>query len=549
MQSLSATVRASLPDSPVPCLSVSLQREIEMYSQIHPTSDDVLKKAFEIASNAFDTQFVTLFGDEIELRPPNTSPSQQSLVTSSVEFAGQVSTVTFTICENQNQPYAIRAVISSDNSTLLRLLAETTAKLIEKEIELSRQDELLTEYATQISRDFEELVWTRELARHIQQTDIQNPLSELIDLIFPTLLDTLQASQLILIQHESSTQICDPVPSIRNGHIRSLGDSVISLPAIRQIISRYSERGRLQPVVVNKCTSMTIAGLKCFILVPIHAQGEEFGWILAVNRTCMTDFSLASTDPANFDLHDPEYGTFEAGLVQSAASFLASHAKNTELFQDRESLLFGIVRALINAIDAKDHYTCGHSDRVAAISRRLAQQMNLDEQKCEKIYLTGLLHDIGKIGVPDQILNKPNRLTDKEFEILKQHPVIGYRVLKHLTQISYVLPGVLHHHEFLNGNGYPDGLVGDQIPIEARIIAVADAFDAMTSDRHYRDGMPFEKAEEILRTNAGPQWDPNVLDSFFAANEDIRMICFRSSISSHSEQRKSDADLIATLIE
>lgn len=516
-----------------------------MHSQIHYDSDDVLKKAIEIASNAFNAQFTMLFGSEVELLPPNVDPSQQTLVTSSVALEGEVSTVTFTICEYQNQPYAIRAVISFDNSTWFRSLAETTARLIEKEIELSQQDGLLTEYATQISRDFEELVWTRELARHIQQTDIQTPLSELIDLIFPTLMDTLQASQLILIQHETATQICDPVPSAHHGLIRSLGDSVISLPAIRQIVSRYSERGRLQPVVVNKCVSMTIAGLECFILVPIQAKREEFGWILAVNRKCVTDLSLASMDPAQFDLHDPEFGTFEAGLVQSAASFLASHAKNTELFQERERLLFGIVRALINAIDAKDNYTCGHSDRVAAISRRLAQQMNLDDQKCEEIYLTGLLHDMGKIGVPDHILKKSDRLTDEEFDILKQHPTIGYRVLQHLTQISYVLPGVLHHHEFLNGNGYPDGLVGDQIPLEARIIAVADAFDAMTSDRHYRDGMPFEKAEEILRKNSGPQWDPNVIESFFAASEDIRVICFRSSVSSHSKQRKLDTDLIA----
>lgn len=523
-----------------------------MYSQNQPIIDDVLKRVLEIASNAFHVQFTPVFDNESELQQSNSNPSQRSLVTSSVEFDGQVSTITFTICEIESKPpYAIRATITCDNSIWLKPLAETTAKLIEKELNLGQQEDLLTDYATQISRDFEELVWTRELASHIQKTDIQNSLNDLIDLIFPTLLDTLQGSQLILVQYETYTQIHDAVPSIHQRHIRSLGDSAINLPAIRKIISRYTERGRVQPVVVNKCSSLNILGLKCFILVPIHAKSEEFGWILAVNRMCVADAILAPTDPAQFDLHDPEFGTFETGLVQSAASFLASHAKNTELFQDRESLLLGIVRALMNAIDVKDHYTCGHSDRVAAISRRLAQQMNLDEQKCEEIYLAGLLHDIGKIGVPDRILQKPDLLTDEEFDILKQHPAIGYRVLKQLSQISYVLPGVLHHHESLNGEGYPDGLVGDKIPLEARIIAVAvaDAFDAMTSDRQFRDGMPFEKAEDILRTNAGPQWDPSVIDSFFAASEDIRMICFRSSSTRQTEQQKLKIDHISQLVE
>ena len=137
-----------------------------------------------------------------------------------------------------------------------------------------------------------------------------------------------------------------------------------------------------------------------------------------------------------------------------------------------ELLLIGVIRTLVNAIDAKDAYTCGHSDRVARIAMRLAAELGLDHQSCLQVYMTGLLHDIGKIGVPDAILCKPGKLTDEEFAIVKRHPAIGYQILKHLEQLSYVLPGVLHHHEAVTGTGYPLGLAGESIPLAARILAV-----------------------------------------------------------------------------
>jgi HD-GYP domain-containing protein (c-di-GMP phosphodiesterase class II) len=169
---------------------------------------------------------------------------------------------------------------------------------------------------------------------------------------------------------------------------------------------------------------------------------------------------------------------------------------------------------MVSALDARDKYTRGHSERVACLGREIALELRLSEKETEDIYISGLLHDIGKIGVPDHVLLKPGRLTDEEFQIIKQHPTIGYEILKQIPAMSAVLPGVLHHHEAVDGSGYPFGLVGNAIPLMARILAVADSFDAMTTTRAYRPKMPLEKALGILRSEAGVQWDAQVVEAF-----------------------------------
>jgi HD-GYP domain-containing protein (c-di-GMP phosphodiesterase class II) len=211
--------------------------------------------------------------------------------------------------------------------------------------------------------------------------------------------------------------------------------------------------------------------------------------------------------------------------MDSAAAMLATHARNVELFRESESLFIGVIRALAGAIDAKDPYTCGHSDRVARIAKRLAEELRLSTGECEQVYLAGLLHDIGKIGIADSILCKPGPLTDEEYAEIKKHPVIGFAILRHVQHLQHALPGVLHHHESFDGTGYPGNLKGTETPLLARIIAVADAYDAMTSDRPYRKAMPFEKAEAIFREQTGGQWDGDVVDALFSALTDIRAIC------------------------
>ena len=149
-------------------------------------------------------------------------------------------------------------------------------------------------------------------------------------------------------------------------------------------------------------------------------------------------------------------------------------------------------------------------------------QLPLDD--LQDIYLAGLLHDIGKVGIDDRILRKKERLDDDEFDKIKQHPVIGQRIVSGLTNLKKTLPGIRSHHERIDGRGYPDGLKGDEIPMMARILAVADSYDAMLSNRTYRQGKSLEEVERILQEGSGTQWDPRVIDAYFKSREAIARI-------------------------
>ena len=166
------------------------------------------------------------------------------------------------------------------------------------------------------------------------------------------------------------------------------------------------------------------------------------------------------------------------------------------------------VGTLVNAIDTKDKYTHGHSSRVAEYSMMLAQQDGKSTRECNEIFFAGLLHDVGKIGIPVSIINKVGKLTEEEYDIVKMHPVKGGNILKTVTEYPFLSLGAKYHHERYDGKGYPEGLKGDEIPELARIIAVADAYDAMTSKRSYRDILPQDKVREEYVKEAGAQFDP-----------------------------------------
>jgi len=165
--------------------------------------------------------------------------------------------------------------------------------------------------------------------------------------------------------------------------------------------------------------------------------------------------------------------------------------------------------ALVNAIDAKDKYTCGHSERVAEYSRRLAEMSNKSKEECDEVYHTALLHDVGKIGIPISLINKKGKLTDEEYEYVKQHSVMGAQILEKITEYPYLAIGARYHHERYDGKGYPDGLKGEEIPEIARIVSVADAYDAMTSIRSYRDPITQDKVREEIVKGSGTQFDPH----------------------------------------
>jgi len=180
---------------------------------------------------------------------------------------------------------------------------------------------------------------------------------------------------------------------------------------------------------------------------------------------------------------------------------------------DLEKLNDQTILAFVRAVDAKDPYTARHSERVAEFARAIAQEMGLPAEAVTRIHRAALLHDIGKIAIPESILNKPGRLTDEEYEVIKRHPVESVRIVSGIDQYREYIDGIRHHHERLDGKGYPDGIGGTELGLDARIIAVADAFEAMTSDRAYRPALPLEDAVRQLQEGAGTQFDPAAVEA------------------------------------
>jgi putative nucleotidyltransferase with HDIG domain len=204
----------------------------------------------------------------------------------------------------------------------------------------------------------------------------------------------------------------------------------------------------------------------------------------------------------------------DISLLSTLGSQAALAIYNAQLYEAREQALLDTITALAHAIEAKDTYTINHCEKITDRAVALAQAMSLPRQEVENIRLGSILHDVGKIGIPDAILNKPSKLTDEEYEIIKQHAQIGARIVQSVGALQGVVPIVRHHQERYDGKGYPDGLIGDEIPAGARIIAVVDAYGAMTEDRVYRKALGHEKALNELRRNAATQFDPQVVSTF-----------------------------------
>lgn len=210
----------------------------------------------------------------------------------------------------------------------------------------------------------------------------------------------------------------------------------------------------------------------------------------------------------------PDFTSADVRLCETLLAFGGQILRNTELHDRIRRTSMETTRALVSAIDQKDRYTSGHSERVGLLARRLAAELKLSNEQIEQLEWAGLLHDVGKIGVPEEILNKPGRLTDEEFAVVRRHPEMGYEILQHIKSFRSILDGVLYHHEQPDGGGYPRGLRGDQIPIAAAIIHVVDVFDALTSQRSYRGQFPVSRGIEIMRAEAGTKLDAELVESF-----------------------------------
>jgi putative nucleotidyltransferase with HDIG domain len=242
--------------------------------------------------------------------------------------------------------------------------------------------------------------------------------------------------------------------------------------------------------------SMAQQGLRGFLTVPITVQKE-----------------LAAILCLGFE-DEPSHSEDNLELARQVVDQVAVALSNARLILELDDLTWGALLALARAIDAKSPWTAGHSERVTSMALKIGRELGLSERELDHLQRGGLLHDIGKIGTPIEILDKPGKLTEEEMAVMRQHTTIGAQILEPIKSFEGVIPIVLQHHEWFDGSGYPHGAKGEEIDIRARIFAVADVFDALVSERPYRAAMPFERVLGIMQDLTGSQFDPTVMDAF-----------------------------------
>ena len=305
--------------------------------------------------------------------------------------------------------------------------------------------------------------------------------------------------------------------TVENGHNTELIGTYSTIPDLAWTV--IAQRG-LEEARDDAGVKELNAQALTFVLV-VTGAAIILGYLFAVGISTPIRALAASTraiSRGEFHERAPVRGAAE---ISELAQTFNNMAGDIETFIDRlkqaadenHELFLGSIRMLAAAIDEKDPYTRGHSDRVARYSVLIGQQLGLSPEELDKLRISALLHDVGKIGVDDRVLKKPGALTAEEFEIMKQHPSKGANIMRPVAQLKDVLPGIELHHEHINGKGYPYGLKGDEIPLMARIIAVSDTLDAITTNRPYQSAMDTEAALEIIRKVAGTKFDQKVVEA------------------------------------
>jgi HD-GYP domain-containing protein (c-di-GMP phosphodiesterase class II) len=418
-------------------------------------------------------------------------------ITSTGDGAALLSLAWSTHCEN----WLAVSQLECHDESFLRRLVESWFREQRSEEEITELNALSRQLTRQVARGFEELSFTRHLATALTSCDASQDMSCLAEMILPDLRRTVRANCVALVERDEGGLNQEYRVSCRVGGIETSDQSLLN------VVRRFGPSSLFEPFVHNESSGCELNFTRGAVVVCVRKGDEVAGWLVAldpVDRSRPTFDSVQS---------EQEFGSFETLMMETAASFLSSQARNAALVEELEHLVKSVVGVLVATIEAKDPYTRGHSERVAEYARLICIEMGFSQEEASRIHFTGLLHDIGKIGIPDAILRKKGKLTEEEFEAIKAHPRVGWEIVKDIESLAYVKAGVLHHHERFDGGGYPDGLAGLEIPLIGRIMAVADSFDAMTSDRSYRQGMTVAKVLEILADGAGSQWDPDVIEA------------------------------------
>ena len=420
--------------------------------------------------------------------------NREALVEASVDRSVFAIPLICTENTTSEQWFAIGRTDEAPNNSGKKLI-RVAFEAIRRQHQIDLHERTILNAESEMERSFSERVWLRQLnaQRAIRKKAVGQQSRHSIES-----LRKLIDAEAIAIYLYSDTEA--------EGHgLESMisGKQVWTLEDVRILVQRIQKPRCGESVVLNQIEQQLHNGIchSC-VVVPI-GESDPIGYVLAINRRKQSQLVMTKSETG--------FSSGDAELLHEVAGYIAADGYSNASLLESEQLVLGTLRAMSNAIEARDPYTHGHSERVGSVAYQIALRLHLSEVACQEIYLAGVLHDIGKIGIPDHVLLKPGKLEPEEFDIIRKHPEIGHRILEELGKLKFALPGVLYHHERVDGTGYPHNLVGDEIPLMARILAVSDAYDAMTSSRVYRNAMGQQRALEILRGGMRTQWDAEVV--------------------------------------
>ena len=394
------------------------------------------------------------------------------------------------------------AILSGKNKLSGEDFSESDLSLVEgiiKETTISISNALMWQ---DLHRKVLELNTLHEIAKNIGVVLDINKLLELILDLTSKVFGSVKTSSIILYDEE--TQLLNV--KLYKGD--KSGKNIRPIKSGEGIAGKVFQRG--EPIIINDMHTTedndSIDNGSSSICVPLKVKEKCLGVLSITDKISGEPFDKSDLD-----------------MMVTLASQIAVSLNNAKLYEDLEASYLSAVRALANSIDAKDTYTMGHSERVAKYSVEIGKKMELSDEELKNLYIGALLHDIGKIGIPEAIINKTDKLTNEEFQEIKTHPTRGATIIEPAKFLKEKVPLIKYHHERYDGKGYPEGLKGEEIPLLARIICCADSFDAMTSKRAYRDTMPIEFAKKEMIRCSETQFDPKIVNAFLEviANEEL----------------------------
>ncbi len=414
----------------------------------------------------------------------------------------------------------IPLILKEDNLGLLVGVYTSRKELTERDMEILEGISYQVSVALEEARLYREAInRAMELSHRIETIQVMHEIDR-------SILSTLEPEEILETAIRMVTKIvsCDRatialVDRERGGLTYAAGFGITSLS--KGAFVPFSDTSAATVVMTKR--PEFVANLKeCEGILPLEKNLLEEGFLshirvpVVVKGEVVGVMSIGAKRPSAFT---PD----NLSTIEKVAAQIAVALANARLLQDLEELFLGTVKALSDAIDAKSPWTRGHSERVTEYALAIAEEMGMDGRELEDLRIAGLLHDIGKIGTYDVILDKPGKLDEKEYEMVKKHPLRGAEMLQPIRQLRHIIPWIRHHHEWYDGTGYPDGLKGEETPLMARILAVADTFDSMTAERPYRKTPGMEKALEEFRKYSGTQFDPEVVSVFLRCVEKGRI--------------------------